>query len=95
MLRLPREGVVKGLGDADRAALGIPAEAEFIAAFEDEAGIRRPDDWPLWLAFHFFRFAAIVQGVKKRHLDGNASNADAARAGAMVDLAAECGRALI
>jgi aminoglycoside phosphotransferase (APT) family kinase protein len=95
MLRLPRDGIVKGLGDADRAALGIPAEDAFVAAFEREAGLPRPQDWPLWLAFHFFRFAAIVQGVKKRHTEGNASSADAAKADAMVERAAELGCALM
>jgi aminoglycoside phosphotransferase (APT) family kinase protein len=94
MLRLPRDGIVKGLGDTDHAALGIPTEDAFVAAFEREAGISRPEDWRLWLAFHFFRFAAILQGVKKRHMEGNASSADAAKAGAMVERAAELGRAL-
>jgi hypothetical protein len=36
-----------------------------------------------------------VQGVKKRHRDGNASGADAALAGAMVEGAAEFGCALM
>ena len=37
------------------------------------------------LAFSFFRMAAIVQGVKKRGLDGNASNPErAARMGRFV-----------
>ena len=30
--------------------------------------------WNFLLAFSFFRIAAIVQGVYKRALDGNASN---------------------
>ncbi len=30
--------------------------------------------WPFLIAFSFFRIAAIVQGVYKRALDGNASN---------------------
>jgi aminoglycoside phosphotransferase (APT) family kinase protein len=91
MLRLPREGLVKGLGSEHRASLGIPSEDEFVAAFERQGGGARPADWSLWLAFQAFRFAAIVQGVKKRHIDGNASSADAVRAGAMVELAAELG----
>ena len=35
--------------------------------------------WNFCLAFSFFRLAAIVQGVKKRGLDGNASNPERAR----------------
>ncbi len=40
-------------------------------------------DWSFWVAFHGFRFAAIVQGVMKRHLDGNASSAVAFEVGRM------------
>ena len=36
-------------------------------------------DWTFLLAFSFFRIAAIVQGVYKRSLDGNASNPERAR----------------
>ena len=35
--------------------------------------------WPFYLAFSFFRLAAILQGVYKRSLDGNASNPERAR----------------
>ena len=35
-------------------------------------------DWPFLLAFCFFRYAAIAQGVYKRSLDGNASNPERA-----------------
>ena len=42
------------------------------------------------IAFSFFRVAAIVQGVYKRSLDGNASNPERARAmGAAVPLMAK------
>ena len=36
-------------------------------------------DWTFLIAFSFFRIAAIVQGVYKRSLDGNASNPERAR----------------
>jgi aminoglycoside phosphotransferase (APT) family kinase protein len=91
MLRLPRDGQVKGLGAEDRGSLGIPSEDEFAAIFEHHGGAARPADWSMWLAFQAFRFAAIVQGVKKRHIDGNASSTDAASAGAMVHIAAALG----
>ena len=41
--------------------------------------LARPDDWPFYLAFSFFRLAAILQGVFKRYCDGNASNPEKAR----------------
>ncbi|MBD8664233.1 phosphotransferase [Rhizobium sp. CFBP 8752] len=94
MLRLPRNGYVKGLGLLDRDEIGIPAETDFIRAYVQSSGLTLPDDWNMWLAFHAFRFAAITQGVKKRHLEGNASSADAARAAAMMVVAAALGRQL-
>ena len=48
-------------------------------AFLSKAEVR---DWPFCLAFCFFRLAAILQGVKKRALDGNASSTKALEYGA-------------
>lgn len=72
--RLPNEGVFRGLGDIDRHAHGLPSEAEFVAAYCARVGIPQIDNWAFCLAFSFFRLAAIIQGVYKRALDGNASN---------------------
>jgi len=91
MLRLPRIARVKGLVGLDRAALGIPSEEAFLAGFLAHSGISGPVDWPFWIAFHAFRFAAITQGVKKRRIDGNASSAEAEGVGDMVSLAARLG----
>lgn len=95
MLRLPREGHVKGLGDLSRDELGVPSDEAFIRDFQHFSQIEVPTDWNMWLAFHAFRFAAITQGVKKRYLDGNASSSDAAGAAAMVEVAASLGRSLL
>jgi aminoglycoside phosphotransferase (APT) family kinase protein len=67
-------GESRGLGGIERDALGIPSEAEYVAAYCRRAGIAAIPDWPFLLAFSFFRYAAIAQGVFKRSLDGNASN---------------------
>jgi aminoglycoside phosphotransferase (APT) family kinase protein len=67
-------GESRGLGGVGRDALGIPSEAEYVAAYCRRAGIAAIPDWPFLLAFSFFRYAAIAQGVFKRSLDGNASN---------------------
>ncbi|HLH48042.1 MAG TPA: phosphotransferase [Roseiarcus sp.] len=69
-----RAGESKGLGGIDRKAFGIPTEAEYVADYCRRAGIEGVPDWPFLLAFSFFRYAAIAQGVYKRALDGNASN---------------------
>ncbi|MBM3548015.1 MAG: phosphotransferase family protein [Alphaproteobacteria bacterium] len=91
MLRLPRIARVKGLAGLDRDGLGIPSEEAFLADFLSHSGIGGPVDWPFWIAFHAFRFAAITQGVKKRRIDGNASSSEAEGVGDMVSLAARLG----
>ena len=68
----------RGLAGIDRVALGLPSDAEFVAMYCERRGISGIDNFGFYLAFCFFRMAAIVQGVLKRALDGNASNPDRA-----------------
>jgi aminoglycoside phosphotransferase (APT) family kinase protein len=77
--RLPFEGAFRGLGGIDRKAYGIPTEAEYVELYCRRAGTEVIGNWPFHLAFSFFRLAAILQGVYKRSLDGNASNPERAR----------------
>jgi aminoglycoside phosphotransferase (APT) family kinase protein len=70
----PGVGESRGLAGVDRKAIGIPTEAEYVAGYCKRAGIAGVPDWAFLLAFSFFRYAAIAQGVYKRALDGNASN---------------------
>jgi aminoglycoside phosphotransferase (APT) family kinase protein len=72
--RLPDEGVFRGLGDLDRPAHGLPSEADYVEAYCKRVGVPGIPNWAFYLAFSFFRMAAILQGVLKRALDGNASN---------------------
>ena len=76
---LPHSSGFRGLGGIDRRSLGIPTEAEYVEAYCRRRGITRIDNWTFYLAFSFFRLAAICQGVYKRALDGNASNPERAR----------------
>jgi len=77
--RLPHNAGMRGLGGLDRAALGIPDEADYVAAYCARRGIMGIDNWAFYLAFAFFRLAAILEGVVRRAHDGNASNPDTAR----------------
>jgi aminoglycoside phosphotransferase (APT) family kinase protein len=87
--RLPNAGEFRGLAGVDRAALDLPDEAAYVAAYCRRAGLAGIPDWPFLIAFSFFRIAAIVQGVYKRSLDGNASNPErAAKMGAAAPLMA-------
>ena len=76
--RLPNADF-NGLGGVDRAAQGVPTEAEYVAAYCRRAGLEHIPDWTFLIAFSFFRYGAIAQGVYKRSLDGNASNPERAR----------------
>lgn len=77
--RLPHDSGFRGLGGLHRASLGLPGEAEYVARYCERRGIAGIDNWVFYLAFSFFRLAAICQGVYRRSLDGNASNPDKAR----------------
>lgn len=72
--RLPHEGHFRGLGGLDRTALGLPDEDTYVAAYCARRGIERPENWAFYVVFSFFRFLAILQGVYRRGLDGNAAN---------------------
>ncbi|MEM8839759.1 MAG: phosphotransferase family protein, partial [Pseudomonadota bacterium] len=68
----------RGLEGVDRAELGIPSDETFIARYCERRGLSGIPDFAFYLAFCFFRMAAILQGVKKRALEGNASNPEKA-----------------
>jgi aminoglycoside phosphotransferase (APT) family kinase protein len=85
-LRMPADqAATPGLAGLDRRSLGIPTEAEYVARYCQRTGIRGIDNWSFYLAFSFFRLAAIIQGVAKRAVDGNASNTRAAELGRWVE----------
>lgn len=84
-LRLPSDiAHAAGLGGLDREELGIPSEEAYVDAYCQRRGIDSIDNWTFYLAFSFFRLAAILQGVVKRAHDGNASSEKAMQLGAMV-----------
>ncbi|WP_417317671.1 phosphotransferase [Emcibacter sp.] len=88
--RLPRESPgIRGLGELKRAEIGLPTEAEYVRQYCERRGIEKIEGWPFYLAFNFFRLAAIVQGVYKRALDGNASSQKAHMLGALVPVIAQ------
>jgi aminoglycoside phosphotransferase (APT) family kinase protein len=94
-LRMDPGKHLSGLNGIDRRALGIPSEQEYVAQYCKHCGFERIDNWPFYLVFGFFRFAAILQGVKKRAIDGNASSSVALEYGALVKPLAEKAIAVI
>jgi len=79
--RIP-PGPSRGIGGLDLAALGIPTEEEYVAAYCQRTGRDRIDNWDFYLAYNMFRLAAILQGIVKRAADGTAASAHALAAGA-------------
>ncbi|MCP3969717.1 MAG: phosphotransferase family protein [Rhodobacteraceae bacterium] len=72
--QMPPGTVGRGLAGVDRAGAGLPSDEDFVATYCERVGITGIDDFGFYLAFCFFRMAAVLQGVKKRALEGNASN---------------------
>ncbi len=77
-------GQFRGIAGLDHAALGIPDERDYVATYCARTG-RDVDatlaHWDFYLAYNLFRLAAILQGIRKRALDGTASSAQALEAG--------------
>ena len=71
---MPATAEGRGLEGVDRAALGLWSDARFIERYCARRGISGIEDFNFYLAFSFFRMAAILQGVKKRALEGNAAD---------------------
>lgn len=79
-------GRLKGL---DHRALGIPTEQEFLELYCCYSGRSEVPDHLFFVAFSLFRSAAIIQGVYKRGLDGNAASEKALKLGHLARLRAE------
>ena len=84
----------RGIEGLNLGALGIPSEAEYIALYEKKLGRSISEHWPFLMAYNLFRIAAILHGITKRAMDGNANASDAiengAKAGALADLGWAC-----
>lgn len=71
----PSEGRA-GLLDLDLAALNIPTQDEAVDRYVARTGFPVPPmDW--YFGYNLFRLAGIMQGIKKRVIDGTASSAHA------------------
>jgi aminoglycoside phosphotransferase (APT) family kinase protein len=73
MYRMPPD-IVAGLGGADPVALGLPTEAAYVDAYCRRTGRTAIPDWDFYVAFNFFRLAAIFHGIKGRVIRGTANS---------------------
>lgn len=87
MYRMPGH-IVAGLAGVDLSKLNIPSEAEYLARYARLTGLTDTIDYDYYVAFSFFRLAAIIHGIKGRLARGTAASADAAeRVKALPELA--------
>jgi aminoglycoside phosphotransferase (APT) family kinase protein len=86
-------GAFRGLVGHDIAALGIPAEKEYVAAYCQRVGHDAidPDHWDFYLAYNMFRAAGIAQGIMGRVVDGTAASQYALEVGKSARTLADLG----
>lgn len=75
---MPQGDEGRGLAGVDRHAHGLWSDTQFIDAYCARRSLAGIENFGFYLAFCNFRMAGILQGVKKRALDGNASNPEQA-----------------
>lgn len=68
----------------DLAALGIPAMDDYVALYAARTGFDPRPHLDTYLAYNFFRIAAILQGIIGRVRDGTATSAHAPAKAAMI-----------
>jgi aminoglycoside phosphotransferase (APT) family kinase protein len=76
MYRVPPT-IVAGLAGRDLADLNIPSEDAYVAAYCRRTGRDALPAYDFYIAFNFFRLAAIFHGIKGRAVRGTASSAQA------------------
>jgi aminoglycoside phosphotransferase (APT) family kinase protein len=76
-------GEIPGLKGVDLTALGIPTEAEYVAAYCGRTARApiEPRVWEFCIAYNLFRIACIRQGIMRRVLEGTAASGHAREAG--------------
>ncbi|WP_380871788.1 aminoglycoside phosphotransferase [Sphingomonas sp. DBB INV C78] len=69
--------VATGIAGHDLAALNIPSEADYVAAYCARTGRAGIDSLQFYTAFNIFRLAAIIHGIKGRVVRGTAASTHA------------------
>ena len=74
MAWVTENGGRSGVMDLDRASLGIPELDEMVTRYCAATGRAGIPDINWYFAYNFFRLAGIIQGIKKRVIDGTATS---------------------
>ncbi|XP_019589433.2 acyl-CoA dehydrogenase family member 10 isoform X2 [Rhinolophus sinicus] len=81
----PSFPVLRGLSGYDLTQLGVPTAEDYFGMYCRHMGIAPLENWNFYMAFSFFRMAAILQGVYKRSLTGQASLATTEQNGKLTE----------
>ncbi|XP_065062063.1 acyl-CoA dehydrogenase family member 10-like isoform X2 [Rhopilema esculentum] len=87
----PKFPILPGIAGLNLKAEGIPTDIEYMKEYCRNAGIPPVENWDYYLAFSFFRIAAILQGVYQRSLKGQASQESAKEVGVLAEEVANIG----
>jgi aminoglycoside phosphotransferase (APT) family kinase protein len=85
---MPADGGA-ALGGLDLVQLGIPSLDEIVERYSKRSGVPVAAKLDWYFAYNLFRLAGIVQGIKKRVIDGTASHANAAEMAKRVPMLAD------
>ncbi|NXE80798.1 ACD10 dehydrogenase, partial [Cochlearius cochlearius] len=66
----PHFNALRGLRNCDLGHLGVPTVAEYSQMYCGHMGVECPENWNFYMAFAFFRLAAMLQGLYKGSLAG-------------------------
>jgi len=88
MYRMPPSATT-GLVGNDLQALGIPSEADYVAAYCARTGRSGIADLDFYVAYNMFRLAGIVHGIRGRVVRGTAASAHARKTAEGVELLAD------
>ena len=85
---MPADGGA-GLAGLDLRALRIPTLRDIVERYSERSGVPVAVQLDWYFAYNLFRLAGIVQGIKKRVIDGTASHAAAAEMAKRVPMLAQ------
>lgn len=77
MAWVTENGGRSGVMDLDRKALGIPELEDVVERYCAATGRDSVPDMNWYFAYNFFRLTGIIQGIKKRVIEGTASSSHA------------------
>ena len=88
MYRMPPSATTGLIGN-DLAALGIPTEEEYVAAYCARTGRDGIAHLDFYVAYNMFRLAGIIHGIRGRVVRGTAASAHAKKSAEGVELLAD------